>query len=329
MAEPYDFEPSAERARFLDQRMRAELGASLSYLADQLEPHIAVPKGLFSTFLEKLRDRPVSPLVFATYSDLVFAIDGGDLPAAGHLLESICTRAMPEPGLHIRELGNGMSEEESARYVRLVATDPEISFNLVPPPAEAAKSTRARIRQALELLDAADPELARETRALIREIILCAGDSREASFSFDGASNPLLWGAIVINAGRPGDEVAMAQMLVHESAHNLLFGLSPDEPLLTNDREARYASPLREDLRPLEGIYHATFVTARMHRVSRRLAESGLLSHGQKKLAEAAAAGNERSFASGMATLDEHAELTGPGKAILESARGYMRPFLD
>jgi hypothetical protein len=328
VAEPYDFEPSAKRAHFLDQRMRAELGASLRYLVDQLEPHIAVPQELFSEFLKKLQDRPVSPAVFATYSDLVFAIEGGDLPEAGRLLESICTRAMPEPGLQIRELGSGMSEEESARYVRLVATDPEISFNLVPPPAAAALSARERIRQALELLDAADPELAGETRTLIREIILCAGDSRDAAFSFDGASNPLLWGAIVINAGREGDEVAMAQMLVHESAHNLLFGLCPDEPLLTNDREARYASPLRKDLRPLEGIYHATFVTARMHRASRHLAESGLLSAGQRKLAEASAAANERSFAAGLETLDKNADLTAPGRAILESARGYMRKFL-
>ncbi len=328
MAEPYDFEPSAERARFLDQRMRAELGASLRYLVEQLEPHIAVPRELFSAFLKKLEDRPVSPAVFATYSDLVFAIDGDDLPGAGRLLESICAQPMPEPGLHIRELGNGMSAEESARYVRLVATDPEISFNLVPPAAAAARSSRDRIRQALELLDAADPELAGETRTLIREVMLCAGDSRDAAFLFDGASNPLLWGAIVINAGRPGDEVAMAQMLVHESAHNLLFGLCPDEPLLTNDREARYTSPLREDLRPLEGIYHATFVTARMHRAARRLAESGLLSAGQKKLAEAGAAANERSFAAGWETLDKNAELTGPGRAILESARGYMRTFL-
>jgi HEXXH motif-containing protein len=328
VAEPYDFEPSAERARFLDQRMRAELGASLGYLAEQLEPHLAIQRELFSTFREKLQDGPVSPLVFATYSDLVFAIDGGDLTEAGRLLESICTQPRPEPGLQIRELGNGMSEEESARYVRQVTTDPEISFKLVPPAAAAAKSSRERIGQALELLHAADPELGGETLGLIREIILCAGENRDDAFLFDGASSPLLWGAIVINAGRPGDEVAMAQMLVHESAHNLLFGLCPDEPLLTNDPDARYASPLREDLRPLEGIYHATFVTARMHRATRRLVESGLLSAEQKKRAEAAAAGNEKSFASGLETLDQHADLTGPGKAILESARSYMQPFL-
>jgi HEXXH motif-containing protein len=329
MAQAYDFEPSAERVRLLDQRMRFELGASLNYLADQLEPRVAIPREAFSAFLKKLHGGPVSPLAFATYSDVVFTIDADDLAEAARLLELLCVQPMPKPGLQIRELGTGMSAEDAARYVRQVATDPEISFNLVPPPDAAAQSAREKIQKAMELLDAADPALAGEIRELIREIVLCAGDDRDAAaFSFDGASSPMLWGTIVINATRPGDEVGMAQMLAHESAHNLLFGLCPDEPLLTNDREARYPSPLRDDLRPLEGIYHATFVTARMHRATRRLAESGLLSAEQTTLAEKAAAWNEKSFAAGMATLDQHAELTGPGKAILESARAYMQPFL-
>ncbi len=52
--------------------------------------------------------------------------------------------------------------------------------------------------------------------------------------------------------------------LLHETAHQLLFGLSLDQPVVENDVEERYASPLRPDPRPMDGIFHATFVCARM-----------------------------------------------------------------
>jgi HEXXH motif-containing protein len=134
----------------------------------------------------------------------------------------------------------------------------------------------------------------------------------------------MLWGAILINANNRKDKVGMVQMLAHESAHNLLFGLCPDQPLVNNDPAERYSSPLRNDPRPIEGIYHATFVCARMHRAVRNIARSGSISRGQKAQVEKSMERNARAFASGMKTLDNHAVFTEPARAIIESARAYM-----
>src|SRR5204863_186223 len=82
---------------------------------------------------------------------------------------------------------------------------------------------------AFALLDAGDPELAGEIRALLREIILAAGSKDPKALTFDGASSFMLWGAIIINADRSDGPIGMVQMLAHESAHNLLFGFSADE----------------------------------------------------------------------------------------------------
>ena len=66
--------------------------------------------------------------------------------------------------------------------------------------------------------------------------------------------------------------------LIHEYSHNLLFGIARNEPLVFNDPEERDESPLRQDLRPMDGIYHALFVSAR-----EALAMRAILSHPDEK----------------------------------------------
>ncbi len=126
-------------------------------------------------------------------------------------------------------------------------------------------------------MESGDPALAAEIRTLLREIVLAAGSEDPKAMTFDGASAFMLWGAIIINANRRDGAVGMVQMLAHESAHNLLFGFSADGPLVENSAEELYSSPLRVDPRPMDGIYHATFVTARMHRAIKQLLDSGVL----------------------------------------------------
>ena len=113
----------------------------------------------------------------------------------------------------------------------------------------------------------------------------------------------------------------MVQALAHESGHNLLFGLCADGPLVENDDEERYASPLRPDPRPMDGLVHATYVSARMHQAMVRLRRSGALSRDQEAAADAAAADNRRAFLEGMHTIDRHAKLTELGAAVMSGAR--------
>ena len=113
----------------------------------------------------------------------------------------------------------------------------------------------------------------------------------------------------------------MVQALAHECAHSLLFGLSTDGPLVQNDEGERFASPLRSDPRPIDGILHATFVTARMHQAVARLLEAEALPGSDRAEAERALATNAELFARGLATLDQHARLTPIGAAALAGAR--------
>jgi hypothetical protein len=320
----YDFEPDSERVRFLDQRLRSCLGQSTRYLVGELGSHIPLSPERLSSFLSGLEVGPMPPLAYALYSDLVLAIDRDDLTEAQRLLDLFLDQKPLADGLQVRELSDDLGAESSDRYIRYAEYGSELRLNLAPPSPHSARASRKKIQEAMTLLDHEDPQLASELRLLLREIILCGNGSSTKSVLFDGASNFMLWGAVLINADRSRDKVAMLQVLAHESAHNLLFGLCPDQPLVKNDARERYASPLRKDLRPLEGIYHATFVCARMHRALRHLPSSPRLSAREKAALQKTRAGHAEAFSCGMKTLDEHADLTEPGRAILESARAYM-----
>lgn len=52
----------------------------------------------------------------------------------------------------------------------------------------------------------------------------------------------------------------MAECLVHEASHNLLYALSRDSALFEGKSEALYYSPWRPDPRPVDGLLHACFV---------------------------------------------------------------------
>ena len=65
----------------------------------------------------------------------------------------------------------------------------------------------------------------------------------------------------------------MVDLLVHESSHVLLFGVSAEGALTENSGRERYDSPLRRDKRPIDGILHACFVATRVHLAMNRLLE--------------------------------------------------------
>jgi HEXXH motif-containing protein len=317
------FDPCAARARRLDARMRARLADSVRYVASQVGAHLRIDAAALERFLARVAAGPVRPHAFAAYCDLVLALDADDLDAAGRCLEALF--AVPAASeLRIEPLGDAARDPDADRIRRHVDSDPEQPIELRTPPPDVAAACRARIDAALGLLDAGHPALAAEIRALVREIVLAVGSDRPDAWGFDGASSFMLWGAIVLNASGHATRLETVQALAHESAHNLLFGLCADGPLVENDGALRYASPLRVDPRPIDGIYHATFVTARMHQALAHLRDAGALEAGEREEAERALAANRELFAQGLATLERHARLTPLGAAALAGARAHI-----
>ncbi len=304
--------------------MRERLEASLHYLASEVSGKLAVAGDLLAGFCARLLSGPVGPVVFGAYFELVLALERGELEVARELLLEIAAAPNHPGGPLVLDLADPATDREAARYHRLIDTDASEPFQIHPPPPELSRACRQQLAGAFALLDRGDPELAGEIRALLREIVLAVGPIRPGSMTFDGASSFMLWGAIVLNPRMFASALEVAQGLVHESGHNLLFGLCADGALLVDDDAPRYVSPLRRDLRPMDGIVHASFVTARMHRSLLGLRASGVLSEGEDEQAGRLLASHLGNFRMGWEIIERDARLTERGRSVMDAAQRHI-----
>lgn len=323
----FDFSPSASRARALDRRMRSNLLDSLDYLAECLQPaDPARSLSLAQLARESRKGRIFTPAGFGIYYDLASALLADDVPAAAPLIDEMSAEGgLATDSFKVLAL-DALPAATQARYRRLMDTDPQTPFRIIPPSADAAVQHQRRFVAALQRLKDALPELAGEVDALVREVVLVVGDP-ELGYDFAGGSCYMLWGALFINGASHPDELSMMEAIAHESAHSLLFGFTIDEPLVHNDPAERYTSPLRDDPRPMDGIYHATFVCARMHWAMHQLANSSALDAQMAERAAARAEIHARNFRDGLMLVRTHGVLSATGRALMEGAERYMSGF--
>lgn len=323
-----DFFPDAARARILDRRMRDHLANSLSYLHGVLGNDIE-STGILASHAVAMREGGIyPPTTFGLYYELVLHLLDGDSDALLPLLgELAAERPLSDPATQVIPLSAIAPPANQSRYQRLMDTDPAMPFDIVSPPAEHLATASSLVHTAITRLRRCLPELGGEMETLVREIVLVEGGV-DTRYDFAGGSCYMLWGALFLNAGAHEHELAMMEALVHESAHCLLFGFTIDEPLTETPDNQRFDSPLRRDPRPMDGVYHATFVLARMHWALSSLLDSGLLSEDECRWVQAAVETNCRHFQAGYATVARHAKLTDTGRCLMQNAVDYMRPFM-
>ena len=219
---------------------------------------------------------PLEPLVFGAYFDLMSTATepasvrsqsartwlrkrlAGD--AASAALSQILADCGP-PRISTLTLAH-YSEPEIGCWQRWLDTEPDNAMALSGLDEAHLQVDAEKIQKALQFLARCAPELFAELTVLTREILVTRPGGGQRLY-FRGASSFALWGAIAVNPQAHPNWWNYVSTLVHETAHSLLFARARDEPLVLNDPEARYQSPLRADARPMDGIFHAAFVSAR------------------------------------------------------------------
>jgi HEXXH motif-containing protein len=317
------FLPDPDRTEVLDREVRCHLAASLAAIGRALEADLAVPRERLERTVAAVRAAPVPSQVFALYTDIVHAIQADDPSAVQDLLEALAGPALPAPPearigtLSDTFLGAGMAE----RYMRILADDPATPLGLTAASTEEMDYGVALVTAAQDLLRRAAPALADEIDVLARQIVLVS--KAPGRLIFQGASTFYLWGCVFLNPAMFPTRIQMAEALTHETAHLLLFGMTGGNPLVENPDSERYASPLRPDPRPIEGIAHATYVLARMMLCLDLLAEYDDLDAAERKAVADARAENERLHRDGVRTTLAHARFTETGRAIFESSLAH------
>jgi len=311
------FEPSGARGALLDSRIHFELGASLGHLADALVP---ISEDMSASLLEVAHqlenNARVPPIVFRRYYQLVEALLEQDQKSAEALLDSI-KNSKPRPQrLSITHYGHPHADQ-----VCLDLT--QEGLRIAPISEESAAGFEEQLRLALSLMEEALPQLHAEITAIVHEIILVQEPPGD-KFEFHGASHYQFWGLLLLNPKHHRAPLEIIEVLAHEASHSLLFGLTIAEPLVRNPDTDLFTSPLRLDKRPMDGIYHATYVSARMCWAMEAIASSDKLSADERLQALNLAKIDRENYEAGLDVILKHADLTDSGTRILSRAREWM-----
>jgi hypothetical protein len=315
--------PDSARVAAIDEALRARLSASLDYIGELVLARTGQPLPEMSKLRARLAQGPVSPWLFCLYSKLVAELskreDGDVSQSFEAMIEAVSSPA--DWGV-IAYRDTSISPLWWDHFHRLLDTDRQRPFNFVQPEPEVYARCEADIQSALALLQRADAKFLDEVRYLSRLIVL-ATPGPDAKDGFNGASTFFLWAGILINARVRRSPIVMIDLLVHEGSHVLLFGVAAEEPLTRNPGTERYASPVRPDPRPIDGIFHACFVTTRVHLAMSRLLETRLLSAQEAEEAMDRLKYNGNAARAALELLDLHAEPTDTGKHVLDALHDY------
>lgn len=323
------FPASRQTGAALRNSLNKGMSDSLAHVFEACAGHVEVPAEPAEALVSRLRaGSRETPYLYSLYFGTLEAIEADDLDAVEDLIGRLVRLAPAAPGTTVTTL----DPDEFPWDAGLIAgyfADEEDSFCRYGPPdrAEAAES-RAQLAKTLERLRDCAPDLAAEFEEIVPAIILAGGipltDEPGAQFVFQGVSALRAFGAILLDATPAASWVDRATTLIHEEAHNVLFAYAPKEGVVRNPDDERYASPLRSDPRPLEGIFHATFVLARMVHGLEIMRNSGNLSAADRTLADETIAESRPLYFDGLETLRKHADLTPEGAEALRQSEAFM-----
>ena len=149
-----------------------------------------------------------------------------------------------------------------------------LTNDLISPSMKSFIKTEECITEALSVMEEFAPEWVREFELLVSQILL-AENSDPNKNGFGGASVFSAFGSLLINPKSNKDTATVFMTLVHESSHSRLFLHHLNDPIILNGGDEMYNSPLRSHPRPMEGIFHAAWVSARMVAASNCILNNG------------------------------------------------------
>lgn len=316
------FEPDPDRAKLLDARMQKGLRDSLVHIRDEARGAKVFDETLLDRVINGIDNaQAYPPAAFGWYYELVFAILGEDHASVKQAAEWLSKMQPAEPGFQLYRIDDEDIADCRDMYIRRMGDTGGTNF-LAPRDGDS-ENFADRLNNGLDLIKHVTPDLHGEIQALVRQIIMASGNDDD-KMHFDGASVYQLWGALFLNPKYGQSPLIVAETLAHETAHSLLFGFTFDEPLVFNHDDELYPSPLRVDQRPMDGIYHATFVSARMHWTMRKISQNTGFDSATRDEAARAAKADEKNFGAGYKVVTENGRLSDTGRALMSTAYEYM-----
>lgn len=317
--------PSVQQARQLNLEMHAALVSSLRNVAGQAADVLSESTinafGLWAGSRGTAETLP--PSAFGAYYELVNALQCDEFDRADTLFHEIMNAPERPKAVQVRRLGHDYDADTTRRFQAYMGNGKTDASGIAPPALKDAHAFTENLNAALAILSEHCPELAQEFHELIREIILVAPDGSSDS-EFEGGTSFKLWGALFLNAECTPTPAQLAVTLAHEQGHAVLFGMCREEMLVHNLDDERFWSPIRQAKRPMEGIFHATFVSARMIDVLITLRRNMSLGRRDRTKLDLDLETSANVYEEGVEIISRHARMTETGQAIFEDMTRTM-----
>lgn len=319
-----DFYPNVKQAASLNNEMHSMLIDSLDYLSKFIGPSPELTQ-----CSDGLRGRnQLRPAGFAAYYDLISALQSDDGAGARQAFKTVLESAQPKAAsAAILRLGPAYDDQAVERFQRYMGNGLTGASGIAPVSQAVAAPYEETLRAALDWIAASDPDFSAEFQELISEIILVTPDGASQN-EFEGGSSFRLWGALFLNAECEFTAAELVTSLAHEQGHTVLFGLSRNEMLVENPDSELFWSPIRQSKRPLEGIFHATFVSARMIRILLKLRASKSVSEAERRQAAAQLKETAKIYKEGAQIIRQNARMTMTGQAVMVAMERGMANLL-
>lgn len=167
------------------------------------------------------------------------------------------------------------------------------------------------VKSALEILERIDAVHSYSATHQLNEIKIFDGTVR--GFSYQAA-----YGNIYIRSAQQSDNTIAYYLehIVHECAHQHLFALQLIDPIIINNKNELFDAPIRMQKRPMDGIFHACFVLARMVRCFQRTKSEFEHDINQTFLEKI-----DAWFNKSYETVKEHAKLTDKGRQLFNTLK--------
>ncbi|SRR6266545_3682036 len=319
----FSFAPHPRRARGLREGLERQLCASFASLLEAIETGLSLEPGRLASLAPTVsQTSPLSSRAYASHWQLGRAVESNlhDLivPALREMSRGWHDRFGLVVATHRGDFLDHAAQayldsREGQRLRRPARTDgSDQPPDLRGLPAAELSELAPALYQAAERIKELDPGMADEMQEYVRQVRLVDSDV------IGGMSSLRFFGVIFLSRPRAVEANELEERLfgglVHETSHLHLHALMATDPLVLNGDE-RFDSPLRKDKRPMLGIYHATFVLARLTLMFGRWHQTD---PGRESVAQQLSDAQTR-LARGVATIRAHAHLTQRGTELLNS----------
>ena len=285
------------------ESFRIPLSAQLE-VVQQLDPKLRFSTEVFSLYV-RLRDAYLQ-------KDLHGIFDALQLIKNFQLIRAYCPECRCESiltenweTLFVEEMRlSHPVDEEKDPLTRSIRMFPLIQWN------ESDYPPRAVV-EAKNLIQELDYGLWNEFEAYTTRIKLFSGRV------LSSVTSARFFGSIYIRLPYPEEDPLLFyfEFLVHEVSHLHLHAMMGEDPMVLNSDSERFTSPLRPDKRPMSGIFHATFVLARIVRAFRKFH----VHNPHHLVALETLKKCENLLLEGLSTVDKYAQLSPQGRAIFLS----------